>query len=96
MLALGTKRGRDRDGHTKKINAGLDYYSSVGPVGNFDPLYEQEQQIVPAVDLNVSPKWEFNFGVGVGVTHGTDHLLVKMAAARTLSLPVRHTSEGLR
>ena len=67
---------------TKKINAGLEYYGSLGPVGNFDPLYQQEQQIVPAVDLNVSPKWEFNFGVGVGVTRGTDHLLVKLIIGR--------------
>jgi hypothetical protein len=67
---------------TKKINAGLEYYSSLGPVGNFDPLYQQEQQIVPGVDLNLSPKWGFNFGVGVGVTRGTDRLLVKMILGR--------------
>ena len=67
---------------TKQINAGLEYYGSLGPVGNFDPLPLQEQQIVPAIDLNVSPKWEFNFGVGVGVTRGTDHLLVKAIVRR--------------
>ena len=67
---------------TKKINAGVECYGSLGPLGNFDPLYHQEQQIVPAIDLNVSPKWEFNFGVGVGVTRGTDHLLVKMIIGR--------------
>ncbi|PYT18140.1 MAG: hypothetical protein DMG59_05225 [Acidobacteria bacterium] len=63
---------------TKKINGGVEYYGAFGPVGNFDPLREQQQQILPAIDLNLSPKWEFNFGVGVGVTQGTDHLLVKM------------------
>jgi hypothetical protein len=67
---------------TKKINAGLEYYGSLGPIGNFDPIAYQEQQIVPAIDLNLSPKWEFNFGVGVGVTQGTDHLLVKMILGR--------------
>jgi hypothetical protein len=69
---------------TKQVNAGLEYYGSLGPVGNFDPLYQQEQQIVPAIDLNVSPKWEFNFGVGVGVTRGTDHLIVKMIIGRRI------------
>jgi hypothetical protein len=49
---------------TKKINAGLEYYGDLGPVGNFDPLREQQQQIVPCVDLNLSPQWEFNFGLG--------------------------------
>lgn len=63
---------------TKKINAGFEYYGALGPVGDFDPLRDQQQQIVPCLDLNLSPDWEFNFGVGVGATAGTDHLLVKM------------------
>jgi hypothetical protein len=37
-------------------------------------------------DLNVSPKWEFNFGVGVGLTGGTDHLLVKMIIGRRVTM----------
>ncbi len=67
---------------TKKVNVGLEYYGDLGPLGNFDPLREQQQQIVPCVDLNLSSQWEFNFGVGVGVTHGTDHLIVKMILGR--------------
>ena len=63
---------------TPRITGGFEYYGAVGPVTGFDPLREQQQQIMPAIDLNVSPNWEFNCGVGVGVTHGTDHLLVKM------------------
>jgi hypothetical protein len=63
---------------TPKVAGGLEYYGAFGPVTGFDPLYQQQQQILPAIDLNLNPKWEFNFGVGVGVTRGTDHLLVKM------------------
>jgi len=63
---------------TKKINAGVEYYGVLGPVGNFYPGSIQQQQIVPDFDLNLSPNWEFNFGVGVGVTGATDHLLIKM------------------
>ena len=63
---------------TPKIAAGLEYYGALGPITGFDPLRDQQQQIVPAIDLNLSPRWEFNFGAGVGVTRGTDHLLVKM------------------
>jgi hypothetical protein len=62
---------------TKKVSAGLEYYGALGPIGGFDPLHDQQQQIMPAVDLNLSPKWEVNFGLGVGVTRGTEHLLVK-------------------
>lgn len=63
---------------TPIVAGGLEYYGSLGPVTGFDPLRDQQQQIVPAIDLNLSPNWEFNLGVGVGITHGTDHLLVKM------------------
>lgn len=62
---------------TKKIAGGLEYYASYGPITGFDPLHEQQQQIVPAIDLNLAPQWEVNFGVGVGVTGATDHLIVK-------------------
>jgi len=63
---------------TKKIAGGIEYYGSLGPVTGFDPVAEQQQQIFPVIDLNVSPKWEINFGVGVGVTRATDHLIAKM------------------
>lgn len=67
---------------SKRVAAGVEYYGSLGPIVGFDPLAEQQQQIIPAIDLNLGPNWEFNFGVGVGVTGGTDHLLVKMIIGR--------------
>jgi hypothetical protein len=74
---------------TKRINAGLEYYGATGPVTGFDPFRDQQQQIVPAFDLNLGPDWEFNFGVGVGVTHSTDHLIVKMILGRRFNFPSR-------
>ena len=62
---------------TKKVAAGLEYYGACGPITGFDPLHDQEQQFVPAVDIDFGKNWEFNFGVGVGVTAATDHLLIK-------------------
>lgn len=67
---------------TKAVSGGLEYYGVLGPIGSFDPIAEQEQQIFPSIDLNVSPQWEFNFGVGVGLTHSTDHLIVKAIVGR--------------
>ena len=67
---------------TKLVGAGLEYYGSLGPITGFDPLKDQQQQILPALDLNFGEQWEFNIGVGVGVTRGTDHLLVKMIIGR--------------
>ncbi len=63
---------------SKKVAAGLEYYGALGPITGFDPLRDQQQQIMPALDLNLSPDWEFNVAVGLGVTASTDHLLVKM------------------
>ena len=70
---------------TKKISGGFEYYGALGPVTGFDPLREQQQQIFPSIDLNLSPKWEFNFGMGVGMTQGTDHLIVKLILGRRFS-----------
>ncbi|HTS64582.1 MAG TPA: transporter [Candidatus Acidoferrales bacterium] len=62
---------------TKKVALGMEYYGAYGPVTGFDPLRDQQQQIIPAVDIDFGKNWEFNFGVGIGVTQATDHLLVK-------------------
>jgi len=50
---------------------------SLGPARNFDHIAEQHR-FFHAIDLNLWPKWEVNFRVGVAVTHSTDHLVAKM------------------
>ncbi len=67
---------------TKVVTAGVEYYASFGDLTHFDDPGKREHMIVPAIDLNLSPKWEFNFGVGIGVTHSTDHLILKMIIGR--------------
>jgi hypothetical protein len=62
---------------TKQISGGLEYYADYGSITNIASLHNQQQQFFPAIDLNVSPKWEINFGVGVGPTAATDHWIVK-------------------
>jgi hypothetical protein len=67
---------------TKRIAGGLEYYAAYGPLTGFDPLHEQQQQFVPSIDIDFGPQWEFNFGVGVGITRATDHLIVKCIVGR--------------
>lgn len=62
---------------TKHITGGVEYYADYGSITDIAPLHDQQQQIFPAIDLNVSQKWEINFGVGVGPTAATDHWIVK-------------------
>jgi hypothetical protein len=73
-FAPGAKVGYD---FTRKISGGLEYYADYGKLGSFDSLHNQQQQIFVVTDLNTSPKWEINIGVGLGPTAGTDHLIVK-------------------
>jgi hypothetical protein len=63
---------------TRKVAGGFEYYSSLGSLAGFDPLKDQQHQLFPVIDLNLSPRWEVNFGVGFGLTSSTDHLIVKM------------------
>ena len=74
---------------TKQVSAGLEYYGNYGNLTGFDPFREQQQDFFPSIDLNVSPKWEFNFGVGIGVTRSTDHLIVKGIVGRRFSFGSR-------
>jgi len=63
---------------TPTVSAGLEYYGSLGPLSGFDPVERQQHQLFPVVDLNLGPRWEFNFGVGFGLTRSTDPLIVKL------------------
>ena len=79
---------------TKKITGGFEYYGALGPVSNFDPISQQSEQIFPTIDLNLSPEWEFNFGVGVDVSNHSDHLIVKCIVGRRFTWG-RERKQGL-
>jgi hypothetical protein len=74
---------------TKKVTVGFEYYGAVGTITGFDPLRDQQQAIMPALDLNLGPNWEFNLAAGVGMTGSTDHLLLKLILGRRLKLGKR-------
>lgn len=78
-FAPGVKVGYD---FTRKINAGFEYYADYGSLTSFDSLHNQQQQVFAVTDLTVSPKWEINFGIGLGPTSATDHLIVKGIVGR--------------
>ena len=73
-------------GVTRKVSVGFEYYGDLGSITGFDPLHDQQQAIMPAIDLDLGPNWEFNLATGIGVTAGTDHLLVKMILGRRFNL----------
>ena len=67
---------------TRVVSGGLEYYADYGRIGDFTSTHNQQQQIFVVADLNVSPLWEINIGVGVGATAATDHLIVKAILGR--------------
>lgn len=77
---------------TRKIAGGLEYYAAYGSLTGFDALRDQQQQFFPSIDVDFAPQWEFNFGVGIGTTRSTDHLIVKCIIGRRFSWP--HAHEG--
>lgn len=62
---------------TKIVAAGFEYYAETGPITHIEPLHEQHHLIFPTIDLNTSPNWELNFGVGRGLTGTSEHWIVK-------------------
>jgi hypothetical protein len=64
------------------VSGGIEYYANYGPLDNFLPLHSQQQQVFAVIDLNVSPLWEINIGVGVGATAATDHFIIKCILGR--------------
>jgi hypothetical protein len=62
---------------TRVVSAGLEYYADYGRLFAFDAIHHQQQQFFVVTDLNTSPKWEVNIGIGVGPTAATDRLIVK-------------------
>ncbi len=67
---------------SKVVDLGAEYYGTTGPVFDPDPSDEQSHALFAALDLNVSPDWEFNFGTGWGLTRSTDRLVIKMILGR--------------
>jgi hypothetical protein len=70
---------------TKKISGGFEYYADYGRFFDWNSLHNQQQQFFAVTDLNISPKWEFNFGVGLGVTASTDRIIIKAIVGRRFS-----------
>jgi len=67
---------------TKVVSPGVEYYGSLGPIGNFPRTSQQQHQLFGVVDLNVDPRWEINFGVGGGLTRSTDGIVIKLILGR--------------
>ena len=60
-----------------KLDLSLEYYGSLGPVGEFFPTHEQVHQFYPGFDWNIRENVVWNWGIGVGVTGSGNRLVYK-------------------
>ncbi len=61
------------------VTAGFEYYGGFGDVRHFDPPSQQSHEIYPAIDLNLGPDWEVNFGVSIPVSNAVeDRRVIKL------------------
>lgn len=67
---------------TKQVNLAVEYYGGVGTINRIAPADEQEDDVYAAVNLNLSPAWEFNAGYGFAMTRGSDKHVLKMILGR--------------
>lgn len=65
---------------------GLEYYSNLGPIGAFPAFSQQQHTIFGVVDFKVG-RFDVDFGVGYGLTAGSDRLMTKMIIGTDLNPP---------
>ncbi|HWH64089.1 MAG TPA: hypothetical protein VNS50_12480 [Ginsengibacter sp.] len=68
-----------------KVALGFEYYGSIGQVDNVPSLSQQNHSLFAVADLNIDPRWEFNFGPGWGLTNNTDDFVFKLIVGRRIT-----------
>ncbi len=66
----------------KKADVGVEYYGVTGFLSEPVPFQDQNHALYAALDLFLSPNWEFNAGAGWGLTNATDGLVLKTIIGR--------------
>jgi hypothetical protein len=68
-----------------KIALGVEYYGDVGYVNDIPKLPEQSHALFFVADLDIDPRWEINFGPGIGLTKNTDAFIFKLILGRRVN-----------
>jgi hypothetical protein len=66
------------------LQVGIEYYTDLGPLQHFLPLKEQEHNLYGVVDFKVGD-WDVNFGIGRGLTPGSDRWMTKLIVGTDLN-----------
>jgi hypothetical protein len=66
---------------TGDVMLGVEYYSNFGQFGTFQPNNNQQHTLFGVIDFSVLG-FDVNFGVGFGLTDGSDQLVTKLIIGR--------------
>lgn len=61
-----------------KLSPGLEFYGGSGPIGNFEPLNEQQHYVFVVLwGKDLPGGFEYNCGLGTGLTSDSERVIVK-------------------
>jgi hypothetical protein len=69
----------------RKLALGIEYYGDLGTLNDVPNLSEQSHALFIVADLYLDPRWEINFGPGLGLTKNTDDLVFKIIIGRRVN-----------
>jgi hypothetical protein len=76
----------------KDLFVGLEYYSDMGPIGNFPKLTDQQHNLFAVTDFKLGVL-DVNFGVGYGLTPASDRWIIKTILGYAFPVPGGNPSE---
>jgi len=62
----------------KHLALGIEYYGTLGPLGSFSYVQQQQHQLFFTGDLCNNNRLILNFGYGIGLTNNTDKSVMKL------------------
>ncbi len=68
------------------LYAGLEYYADLGQIGRFDKFPDQQHTLFAVTDFKAGV-FDVDFGVGFGLTPGSDHVVVKTIIGYAFPVP---------
>ena len=77
----------------KDVFVGLEYYGDLGPLGNFLPLRDQQHTLFAVTDFKVG-EFDVDFGIGYGLTAGSDRMAVKGILGYAFPVPGKNGDAG--
>lgn len=76
----------------KDFYVGLEYYADFGEIGNFPKLADQQHNLFAVTDFKLGVL-DVDFGVGFGLTAGSDRLIIKTILGYAFPVPGSDSGE---